>query len=77
MVESVFPCLVLVRFSGISEKDVKGTSVSLKDVQKVLMTFISADTILIGHELDQDLCALKVSGYKHSKPFEEYHHMCD
>ncbi|XP_063045946.1 RNA exonuclease 1 homolog [Engraulis encrasicolus] len=48
------------RFSGISEKDVKGTSVSLKDVQKVLMTFISADTILIGHELDQDLCALKL-----------------
>ncbi|KAL2077612.1 hypothetical protein ACEWY4_027116 [Coilia grayii] len=48
------------RFSGVAEKDVKCTSVCLKDVQNTLLNFINADTILIGHELDRDLCALKL-----------------
>ncbi|KAG7221306.1 hypothetical protein INR49_017373, partial [Caranx melampygus] len=48
------------RFSGISEEDVKGNNTSLREVQETLMSFINADTILIGHSLETDLCALKV-----------------
>ncbi|XP_019111228.2 RNA exonuclease 1 homolog isoform X2 [Larimichthys crocea] len=48
------------RFSGISEEDVRGNHTSLREVQETLMSFISADTILIGHGLETDLCALKL-----------------
>ncbi|KAI4893947.1 hypothetical protein NFI96_018677, partial [Prochilodus magdalenae] len=48
------------RFSGVSEDDVKCSSSSLRDVQAVLLSFISADTILVGHGLETDLCALKL-----------------
>ncbi|XDV15245.1 hypothetical protein PO909_015369 [Leuciscus waleckii] len=48
------------RFSGISEDDVKGTSSSLRDVQAVLLSFINADTILIGHGLENDLASLRI-----------------
>ncbi|KAL7889505.1 hypothetical protein AOLI_G00017630 [Acnodon oligacanthus] len=48
------------RFSGVSEDDVKGSSSSLRDVQAVLLGFISADTVLVGHGLENDLCALKL-----------------
>ncbi|XP_061586255.1 RNA exonuclease 1 homolog [Cololabis saira] len=48
------------RFSGISEKDVKGTHSSLREVQDTLLSFISADTILVGHGLEMDLCLLKL-----------------
>ncbi|KAF4118622.1 hypothetical protein G5714_000673 [Onychostoma macrolepis] len=48
------------RFSGISEDDVKGTNSSLCDVQAALLSFITADTILIGHGLENDLTALKI-----------------
>ncbi|KAL0979636.1 hypothetical protein UPYG_G00187570 [Umbra pygmaea] len=48
------------RFSGISEDDVKGTSSSIRDVQEAFLSFVSAETILIGHCLETDLCALKL-----------------
>ncbi|XP_070689095.1 RNA exonuclease 1 homolog [Pempheris klunzingeri] len=48
------------RFSGISEEDVKGNRTSHREVQETLLSFISADTILIGHGLETDLCALKL-----------------
>ncbi|XP_066535179.1 RNA exonuclease 1 homolog isoform X2 [Hoplias malabaricus] len=48
------------RFSGVSEDDVKGSNSSLKDVQAVLLSFISTDTILVGHGLENDLSALKL-----------------
>ncbi|XP_073322012.1 uncharacterized protein [Pagrus major] len=48
------------RFSGISEEDVKGNCTSLREVQETLLSFISADTILIGHGLETDFCALKL-----------------
>ncbi|XP_029998536.1 RNA exonuclease 1 homolog [Sphaeramia orbicularis] len=48
------------RFSGISEEDVKGNCTSLRNVQETLLSFISADTILIGHGLETDLCVLKL-----------------
>lgn len=50
------------RFSGITSKDFskKRQYKSLKDVQNDLMGFINADTILIGHGLENDLRALKI-----------------
>ncbi|KAM6964834.1 uncharacterized protein FYW47_007160 [Aplochiton taeniatus] len=48
------------RFSSVSEKDLKGTSLTIRDVQETLLKFIMADTILIGHKLETDLCALKL-----------------
>ena len=50
------------RFSGITAKDIsKHNKVkTLKDVQNDLMGFISADTILVGHGLENDLRALKM-----------------
>lgn len=50
------------RFSGITAKDLKkGNSAKcLREVQNDLMSFISADTILIGHGLENDLKALKM-----------------
>lgn len=51
----------LSRFSGVSEEDVKGHHASLRDVQETLLSFINADTILVGHCLETDLCLLKVT----------------
>uniref|UniRef100_A0A8C7GQ91 Exonuclease domain-containing protein n=1 Tax=Oncorhynchus kisutch TaxID=8019 RepID=A0A8C7GQ91_ONCKI len=48
------------RFSGINEADVKGTSSSIRDVQETLLSFVNAETILIGYGLESDLCALKL-----------------
>ena len=52
------------RFSGVTARDLKrgNNSVkSLKDVQNDLLGFINANTILIGHGLENDLRALKVN----------------
>ena len=49
------------RFSGVTARDLKRGSVkTLKDVQNDLLGFINANTILIGHGLENDLRALKV-----------------
>ncbi|XP_033973498.1 uncharacterized protein zgc:152968 isoform X6 [Trematomus bernacchii] len=48
------------RFSGISEEDLKGNHTSLREVQETLLSFISTDTILIGHGLETDHYALKL-----------------
>ncbi|XP_069562676.1 RNA exonuclease 1 homolog [Brachyistius frenatus] len=50
----------ITRFSGISEEDVKGNHTSLREVQETLLSFISSDTILVGHGLETDLCLLKL-----------------
>ncbi|PNF23160.1 hypothetical protein B7P43_G03653 [Cryptotermes secundus] len=49
------------RFSGITENDLReyGTK-SLCDVQNDLMNLINADTILVGHGLENDLRALRI-----------------
>lgn len=39
----------------------KGNHTSLREVQDKLLSFINADTILIGHSLETNLCALKVT----------------
>lgn len=67
--------LYFSRFSGISEEDVKGNHTSLREVQETLLSFIGADTILIGHGLETDLCALKVttvSFFQHYSAFLAY-----
>lgn len=50
------------RFSGVSARDyTNGKCVkSLREVQNDLMGFVKADTILIGHGLENDLRALKM-----------------
>lgn len=45
----------------MTEADLVDTSVTLRDVQAVLLSMFSADTILIGHSLESDLLALKVA----------------
>ncbi|XP_063915743.1 exonuclease GOR-like [Zophobas morio] len=47
------------QFSGVAERDLQNAK-SLKKVQKELCEFIRADTILIGHGLDNDLRALRM-----------------
>lgn len=58
---------MLLRFSGISEDDVKGNHTSVREVQEKLLSFINDDTILIGHGLETNLCALKVNTIKFSR----------
>ncbi|XP_070603168.1 RNA exonuclease 1 homolog [Erythrolamprus reginae] len=48
------------RFSGVTEADLENASINLRDVQAVLLSMFSADTILIGHSLESDLFALKL-----------------
>lgn len=65
------PCTSHSRFSGVTEADLADTSITLRDVQAVLLSMFSADTILIGHSLESDLLALKVPncpGPAHSRP---------
>ncbi|KAK4873636.1 hypothetical protein RN001_012996 [Aquatica leii] len=53
------------RFSGITCKDLskKSGTKTLREVQNDLMGFINADTILIGHGLENDLRALRIMHY--------------
>lgn len=51
------------RFSGITARDLKSATKTLKDVQNDLMGFISADTILVGHALENDLRVLRIVHY--------------
>ncbi|KAJ8278556.1 hypothetical protein GJAV_G00088870 [Gymnothorax javanicus] len=48
------------RFSGVTAEDLENTTISLRDIQAVLLSMFSADSILIGHSLESDLFALKL-----------------
>ncbi|XP_015284803.1 PREDICTED: RNA exonuclease 1 homolog [Gekko japonicus] len=48
------------RFSGVTEADLEDVTITLRDVQAVLLNMFSADTILIGHSLESDLFALQL-----------------
>lgn len=51
----------LHRLSGITEESLRNITTSIRDVQAIMLNLFSADTILIGHSLENDLIALKVS----------------
>lgn len=51
---------LIYRFSGVTEEDLENTTITLRDVQAVLLSMFSAESILIGHSLESDLLALKV-----------------
>ncbi|XDV49192.1 hypothetical protein PO909_018490 [Leuciscus waleckii] len=48
------------RFSGVTQDDLENTTITLRDVQAVLLSMFSAKSILIGHSLESDLFALKL-----------------
>ncbi|XP_064625798.1 uncharacterized protein LOC135486691 isoform X2 [Lineus longissimus] len=48
------------RFSGITEDDLKDVTTNLHDVQAVLLSLFNHKSILMGHSLESDLCALKL-----------------
>lgn len=48
------------RFSGVTEEDLENTTITLRDVQAVLLSMFSAESILLGHSLESDLLALKL-----------------
>ncbi|CAN9500319.1 unnamed protein product [Ophioblennius macclurei] len=48
------------RFSGVTKEDLEDTTVNLRDVQAVLLSMFSAESILVGHSLESDLVALKL-----------------
>ncbi|KAF0990558.1 hypothetical protein HZS_3511, partial [Henneguya salminicola] len=48
------------RFSGINKQTLSKITKTLKDVQMELSKFISSNTIIIGHGLENDLKALKI-----------------
>ncbi|XP_063309533.1 RNA exonuclease 1 homolog [Pelobates fuscus] len=48
------------RFSGVTEENLENVTTSIRDVQAIMLNLFSADTILIGHSLENDLIALKL-----------------
>ncbi|XP_033636356.1 RNA exonuclease 1 homolog [Asterias rubens] len=48
------------RFSGITEDDLKDVTTTLQDVQAVLLSMCSSQSIIIGHSLESDLLSLKM-----------------
>lgn len=48
------------RFSGVTEEDLANATITLRDVQAVLLSMFRAESILIGHSLESDLLALKL-----------------
>lgn len=48
-------------FSGITEATLLNVTTSLKDVHSLLKTLLNADTIIVGHGLENDLRALRLN----------------
>lgn len=50
----------LTKYSGITPEHMVNTTKTLKEAQQDLLKFCNADTILVGHSLENDLHALHV-----------------
>ena len=51
-------------FNGITENILQGVSTTLVDVQKSLLERVSADDLLVGHSIDDDLRCLHLEHRK-------------
>ena len=54
-------CCPVCRFSGLTAQDFVGVETDLAQVQEHLLGMFSSKTILVGHSLESDLQALKVT----------------
>jgi len=46
--------------SGITAEQMRGVTTSLEDVQRDVLEMVAAETILIGHSLENDLTRLRI-----------------
>ena len=51
----------VLRFSGVSAKSLENVNTSLNDIQQRLLGLLHPRTVLVGHSLDSDLKALKIT----------------
>ena len=48
------------QYSGITAQALAGVTTRLTDIQRQVCDFVSAETLLVGHGLENDLKALKI-----------------
>ena len=53
--------LVLFRFSGVTKDHLQDVTTNLQDIHDIFQNLLHKDTILLGHSLESDLNALKVT----------------